>query len=35
MGRVGSMHLGKAEAERFRSIMEPTGKHFRSTGDLV
>lgn len=29
MGCVGSVNLGKAEVERFRSTMEPTGKHFR------
>lgn len=29
MGCIGSVKLGKTEVERFRSAMEPTGKHIR------
>lgn len=34
MGRIGSVKLGKTEVERFRSAMEPTGKHIRWIKDL-
>jgi len=27
-GHVGSVNLEKTEVEKFRSAMEPTGKHF-------